>query len=225
MDDFLAHILIVDDDDGIRSLLKKYLNENKYLITTADSSEDAIEKVKIIKFDLIILDIMMPGKSGIEFIQEKKRDLSTPVILLTAKGQASERVEGLEIGADDYLPKPFEPKELLLRIKNILEKTKKSDLKRIIEFENIKIDLNKQLIFKNKIEFKINNTEKIILEKMINNPGKTFERMEIGKLIDLDKERSIDVIITRLRKKIELDPKNPKFLQTIRGAGYVLWIE
>ena len=225
MDDFLAHILVVDDDEGIRSLVKKYLNENKYLITTADSSEDAIEKVKIIKFDLIILDIMMPGKSGIEFIQEKKRDLDTPVILLTAKGQASERVEGLEIGADDYLPKPFEPKELLLRIKNILEKTKKSDLKRIIEFENIKIDLNKQLIFKNKIEFKINNTEKIILEKMINNPGKTFERMEIGKLIDLDKERSIDVIITRLRKKIELDPKNPKFLQTIRGVGYVLWIK
>ena len=225
MDDFLAHILVVDDDEGIRSLVKKYLNENKYLITTADSSEDAIEKVKIIKFDLIILDIMMPGKSGIEFIQEKKKDLDTPVILLTAKGQASERVEGLEIGADDYLPKPFEPKELLLRIKNILEKTKKSDLKRIIEFENIKIDLNKKLIFKNEIEFKINNTEKIILEKMINNPGKIFERMEIGKLIDLDKERSIDVIITRLRKKIELDPKNPKFLQTIRGAGYVLWIK
>ena len=225
MDNFNAHILVVDDDDGIRTLVKKYLNENNYLVTTAYSAEDAVEKTKIIEFDLIILDIMMPGKSGIEFIQEKKRDLDTPIILLTAKGQASERVEGLEIGADDYLPKPFEPKELLLRIKNILEKTKKSDLKRIIEFENIKIDLNKQLIFKNKIEFKINNTEKIILEKMINNPGKTFERMEIGKLIDLDKERSIDVIITRLRKKIELDPKNPKFLQTIRGAGYVLWIE
>ena len=225
MDKFLSHILVVDDDDGIRTLVKKYLNENNYLVTTAESAESASKKIEIIKFDLIILDIMMPGKSGIEFIQEKKKDLDTPVILLTAKGQASERVEGLEIGADDYLPKPFEPKELLLRIKNILEKTKKSDLKRIIEFENIKIDLNKQLIFKNKIEFKINNTEKIILEKMINNPGKIFERMEIGKLIDLDKERSIDVIITRLRKKIELDPKNPKFLQTIRGAGYVLWIE
>ena len=225
MDDFVAHILVVDDDDGIRSLVKKYLNENKYLVTTADSAEDASDKVKIIKFDLIILDIMMPGKNGLEFINEYKNELDTPIILLTAKGQANERVEGLEIGADDYLPKPFEPKELLLRIKNILNKTKKSDLKRIIEFENIKIDLNKQLIFKNDLEFKINNTEKIILQKMINNPGKTFERMEIGKLIDLDKERSIDVIITRLRKKIELDPKNPKFLQTIRGAGYVLWIE
>ena len=225
MDNFLAHIMVVDDDEGIRSLVKKYLNENKYLITTADNAEDASKKVKIIKFDLIILDIMMPGKSGLEFIKERKKNLDTPVILLTAKGQASERVEGLEIGADDYLPKPFEPKELLLRIKNILNKTIKNDLKRVVEFENIKIDLNKQLIFKNEIEFKINNTEKIILEKMINNPGKTFERIEIGKLIDLDKERSIDVIITRLRKKIELDPKNPKFLQTIRGAGYVLWIE
>ena len=225
MDNFLAHILVVDDDEGIRSLVKKYLIENKYLITTAESAEDASEKVKIIKFDLIILDIMMPGKSGLEFIQESKNKLDTPIILLTAKGQANERVEGLEIGADDYLPKPFEPKELILRIKNILNKTKKNDLKRVIEFENIKIDLNKKLILRNDLEFKINNTEKTILEKMINNPGKTFERMEIGKLIDLDKERSIDVIITRLRKKIELDPKNPKFLQTIRGAGYVLWIE
>ena len=147
------------------------------------------------------------------------------IILLTAKGEASERVEGLELGADDYLAKPFEPKELILRIKNILTKTIKTDQKRIIEFENVKIDLNKLLIIKNKKEFKINNTEKIILEKMINNPGNTFSRESIGQLINLDKERSIDVIITRLRKKIEIDPKNPKFLQTIRGAGYVLWIE
>jgi len=224
MDKFLAHILVVDDDDGIRSLVKKYLNENKYLVTTASSAEDASEKIKIIKFDLIILDIMMPGKSGLEFIEDQKGSLETPIVLLTAKGEAKERVEGLEVGADDYLPKPFEPKELILRIKNILNKTKKNNLKRVIEFENIKIDLNKQLIIKDTSEFKINNTEKIILEKMINNPGKTFAREEIGKLINLDKERSIDVIITRLRKKIELDPKNPKFLQTIRGAGYVLWI-
>ena len=177
MDNFIAHILIVDDDEGIRLLVKKYLSENNFLITTADNAEDASEKIKIIQFDIIILDIMMPGKSGLEFIQENKKDLDTPVILLTAKGQANERVEGLEIGADDYLPKPFEPKELLLRIKNILNKTKRIEQKRVIEFENIKIDLNKQLIFKNKNEYKINNTEKIILEKMINNPGKTFERM------------------------------------------------
>ena len=225
MDNFLAHILVVDDDEGIRSLVKKYLSENKYIVNTAESAEEASKKIKIIKFDLIILDIMMPGKNGLEFIQENKKKLDTPIILLTAKGQANERVEGLEIGADDYLAKPFEPKELILRIKNILSKTKKNDLKRVIKFQNIKIDLNKQLIIKNNLEYKINNTEKIILEKMINNPGKIFERMEIGRLIDLNKERSIDVIITRLRKKIELNPKNPKFLQTIRGAGYVLWIE
>ncbi len=225
MDNFLAHILVVDDDEGIRTLVKKYLDEKNYLVTTADNAENAIEKFKIIKFDLIILDIMMPGKSGLDLIKDHKKDLNTPIILLTAKGEASERIKGLESGADDYLPKPFEPKELDLRIKNILNKTLQKNLKRVIEFENIKIDLNKQLIFQNNSEFKINNTEKIILEKMINNPGKIFAREEIGKIIDLNKERSIDVIITRLRKKIELDPKNPKFLQTIRGAGYVLWIE
>jgi two-component system, OmpR family, phosphate regulon response regulator OmpR len=225
MDKFIAHILVIDDDYGIRSLVKKYLNENSFLVTTADSAEDASEKIKIIKFDLIILDIMMPGKSGLDFIKDHKKLLDTPIILLTAKGESSERVKGLEIGADDYLPKPFEPKELILRIKNILNKTIKTEQVRIIEFANVKIDLNKLLIIKNDKEFKINNTEKIILEKMINNPGKTFSREDIGLLIDLDKERSIDVIITRLRKKIEIDPKNPKFLQTIRGAGYVLWIE
>ena len=225
MNDFIAHILVVDDDDGIRSLIKKFLNENNFLVTTANSAENAKEKILIVKFDLIILDVMMPGKSGLDFIMENKSNIDTPIILLTAKGETEDRVSGLEIGADDYLPKPFEPKELVLRIKNILNKTKKNDLKRIITFDNIKIDLNKLLIIKNDSEFKINNTEKIILEKMINNPGKTFSRENIGKLIDLDKERSIDVIITRLRKKIELDPKNPKYLQTLRGAGYVLWIE
>ena len=201
MDNFISHILVVDDDDGIRSLVKKYLNENNYLVTTASSAEDASEKIKIIKFDMIILDIMMPGKSGLDFIKENKKKLETPIILLTAKGEAEERIEGLEIGADDYLPKPFEPKELILRIQNIIKKTKRSDQKRIVNFENVQIDLNKQIIFKNDIEHNINNTEKEILEKMINNPGKTFSREEIGSLINLDKERSIDVVITRLRKK------------------------
>ena len=225
MENYKAHILVVDDDDGIRELVKQFLNQNNYLVTTAKSSEDAFDKVKIVKFDLIVLDIMMPGKSGLEFTNENKKKLDTPIILLTAKGEASERVEGLEIGADDYLAKPFEPKELILRIKNILKKTKNEDLVRIIEFGSIKIDLNKLFIYRNQQSLKINNTEKIILEKMINSPGKIFKREEIGSLIDLDKERSIDVIITRLRKKIEENPKSPKYLQTIRGEGYVLWIE
>jgi two-component system phosphate regulon response regulator OmpR len=225
MNDFIAHILVVDDDDGIRYLVKKYLNENNFLVTTSDSAENAEEKTSIIKFDLIVLDVMMTGKSGLEFIKDNKSKINTPIILLTAKGESEDRVGGLEIGADDYLPKPFEPKELTLRIKNILNKIKKNDQKRIIEFDNIKIDLSKLLIIRNDDEFKINNTEKIILEKMINDPGKTFSREDIGKLISIDKERSIDVIITRLRKKIEIDPKNPKYLQTLRGVGYVLWIE
>ena len=225
MNKFNGHILVVDDDEGIRNLVKQYLTENNFLITTASNAEDAKEKTSIIKFDLIVLDIMMPGKTGLEFTLENKNKINTPIILLTAKGEATERIKGLEVGADDYLPKPFEPKELILRIKNILNKTKNKNQKKIIEFDSIKINLNKSLIIQNKKEFKINNTEKIILEKMINAPGEIFSRESIGKLIDLDKERSIDVIITRLRKKIEINPKNPKYLQTIRGAGYVLWIE
>jgi len=220
-----AHILIVDDDDRIRDLVKQYLNDYDFLVTTANNAEDAKQKIDIIKFDLIVLDIMMPGQSGLEFTNENKKKIGTPIILLTAKGEATDRIEGLEIGADDYLAKPFEPKELILRIRNILEKTKSKSQKRVVNFSNVNIDLNKLLIIKNNKEFKINSTEKIILEKMINSPGQTCTREEIGKLINLYKERSIDVIITRLRKKIEDDPKNPKYLQTIRGAGYVLWIE
>ena len=225
MKKFEAHILVVDDDDGIRELVKQYLNQNNFLVSTANSAEDALEKIQVIKFDLIILDIMMPGKSGLEFTIENKKKINTPIILLTAKGEASERVKGLEVGADDYLPKPFEPKELILRIKNILNKTQINAKKRMVRFGNIEINLNKHLIIKNNEEFKINSTEKTILEVMINSPGKTFSREEIGNIIKLDKERSIDVVITRLRKKIEIDPKNPKYLQTLRGEGYVLWIE
>ena len=225
MKNFKAHILVVDDDDGIRNLVKQYLSQNDFLVTTAKNSEDAQKKTKIVKFDLIVLDIMMPGKTGLEFTHENKSKIDTPILLLTAKGEASERIEGLEVGADDYLPKPFEPKELILRIKNILKKTKLKVSKRVIEFGSIKIDLKKLFIYRNEKSLKINNTEKIILEKMINSPGKIFKREEIVNLIDLDKERSIDVIITRLRKKIEENPKSPKYLQTIRGEGYVLWIE
>ncbi len=225
MKKFKAHILIVDDDDRIRDLVKEYLSQNDYLVSTAKDSNDAFNKIKIIKFDLIVLDIMMPGQTGLEFTQEYRNKIKTPILLLTAKGEPSERIEGLELGADDYLTKPFEPKELILRINNILNKTQSFEIKRVIEFGNIKIDLRKQFIYKNDLSIKINNTEKMILEKMINTPGKIYKREEIADLINLGKERSIDVIVTRLRKKIEESPKNPKYLQTIRGEGYVLWIE
>ena len=225
MDKFLAHILIVDDDDRIRILVKQYLQDNNYLITTAKDAFDAKNKIDLIKFDLIVLDIMMPKKSGLELTSELKKENKVPIILLTAKGETDERVEGLERGADDYLGKPFEPKELLLRIKNILAKTIKKNKTEKLKIGLSILDLNKLIIEKKDKSYKINNTEKLILEKMINSPGQIFSRDEIGKLINIDKERSIDVIITRLRKKIEMDSKNPKYLQTIRGTGYVLWIE
>ena len=225
MNNFIAHILVVDDDDRIRNLVKDFLSQNKYLISTSANAEDAQKKINLIEFDLIVLDIMMPGMSGLEFISLNKKKIITPILLLTAKGDAEDRIKGFETGADDYLSKPFEPKELLLRIKSILNRTKGINKKRVIEFENVKIDLNKLFIIKNNKQHKINNTEKIILEKMINSPGETFSREIIGNLIKVDKERSVDVIITRLRKKIEIEPKNPKYLQTIRGQGYVLWIE
>ena len=225
MKEFKAHILVVDDDNGIRELVKEYLDQNNFLVSTAKDAEDAQEKISLIKFDLIILDIMMPGKSGLEFLTENKTILDTPIILLTAKGEAIDRIHGLEIGADDYLPKPFEPKELILRIRNILNKTNLMKNRSDIEIGNIKINLNKMLIYKKNKQIKMNNTEKKIFEKMLGYPGRVFTRESIGRLIKIDKERSVDVIITRLRKKIEDNPKNPKYLQTIRGEGYVLWIE
>ena len=225
MKKYKAHILVVDDDDRIRELLKEYLTEENYLISTSNNAENAKQKIEMIKFDIIILDIMMPGQSGLDLTHNLREKINTPIILLTAMGEPNERIEGLEKGADDYLAKPFEPKELVLRIQNILKKTENKIQVNEIEFNEININL-KKLVITNKNNFhKINNTEKIILEKMINSPGQTFSREQIGKLIKIDKERSIDVIITRLRKKIEDDPKNPKYLQTIRGAGYVLWME
>jgi len=225
MKDFESHILVVDDDKGIRELVKEYLDQKNFITSTAKDADDAIEKTKFMKFDLIILDIMMPGKTGLDFLKENKGKLDTPVILLTAKGEAADRIEGLETGADDYLAKPFEPRELILRIRNILNKTNITRDKREVEFGNVKINLNKMLVSKNNKQIKINNTEKKIFEKMLNSPGKVFSRESIGQLIKIDKERSVDVVITRLRKKIEDNPKNPKYLQTIRGEGYVLWIE
>jgi len=226
MDKYFAHILVVDDDDRIRELVKQYLLENKYLVTTAKDAIDAKNKMEIIKFDLIVLDIMMPKKSGLELTSEIKKETDLlPIILLTAKGETSERVMGLEFGADDYLSKPFEPKELLLRIKNILNKTLQKNNINKISIGNSNLDLSKLTINRDGKKYKINNTEKLILEKMIRSSGKVFSREKIGKLININKERSIDVIITRLRQKVETDSKNPQYLQTIRGSGYVLWIE
>jgi two-component system phosphate regulon response regulator OmpR len=225
MENSKNHILIVDDDDRIRNLLKDYLFENNYIVSTAENSIQAKEKLQFIKFDVIILDVMMPGQNGYELTKEIKKKIKIPIILLTAKGEVENRIKGLELGADDYLGKPFEPKELLLRIKNIINKSNKIDLKSKHTVGVAEIDLNKMTISLNNKFKKINNSEKKVLIEMLANPGTTYSREEIGKISGISQERSIDVMITRLRQKLEVDSKNPKYLQTIRGSGYVLWIE
>jgi len=225
MEKIKYHILVVDDDDRIRVLVKEYLVENNFIVSTANSAEEAKIKLDYLKFDLIVLDVMMPGQNGFELTKEIKKNSAMPIILLTAKGEVENRIEGLELGADDYLGKPFEPKELLLRVKNIIKKNIKINPNKINKIGDAKVDLNKMSIqLRDKIS-KINNVEKKVLIEMLANPGKTYSRSQIGEISNISQERSIDVMITRLRQKIEMNPKNPKFLQTIRGAGYVLWIE
>ena len=225
MEKIKYHILVVDDDDRIRELVKEYLKENKFVVSAANSAEEAKIKLDYFKFDLIVLDVMMPGQNGFELTKEIKKNSTVPIILLTAKGEVENRIEGLELGADDYLGKPFEPKELLLRIKNIIKKNTKINPNKINKIGEAKVDLNKMYIqLENKVN-KINNVEKKILIEMLANPGKTYSRLQIGEISNISQERSIDVMITRLRQKIEINPKNPKYLQTIRGAGYVLWVE
>ena len=225
MENNKIHILVVDDDDRIRNLLKDYLFNNNYMVSTAENGDQAKKKLEYFKFDIIILDVMMPGQDGYELTKEIKKNINVPIILLTAKGEVENRIKGLELGANDYLGKPFEPKELLLRIKNIISNRKKLDLNINHIVGKAQINLNKMIIKLKEKNNKINNSEKKVLVEMLSNPGKTFSREEIGKISGISQERSIDVMITRLRQKLEINPKNPKYLQTIRGSGYVLWIE
>jgi len=198
------HILIVDDDDRIRGLLKDFLTDNSYIVSTAKNAEQAKNKLKYFKFDIIILDVMMPGQNGYDLTREIKKQIKVPIILLTAKGEVENRIKGLEIGADDYLGKPFEPKELLLRVKNIINKDNKINLNSKYYVGSAEIDLNKMTINLNNKVKKINNSEKKVLIEMLANPGKTYSREEIGKISGISQERSIDVMITRLRQKLEI---------------------
>ncbi len=220
-----SHILIVDDDNRIRDLLKEFLNSKGYIVSSAINAEDAKSKLVYLKFDLIVLDVMMSGQNGYELTKELRKKTNVPIILLTAKGEVEDRIKGLELGADDYLGKPFEPKELLLRIKNILFKNKKIDSNKEHTVGDAVINLSKMIIKIKNENKKINVTEKKVLLEMLSKPGVTFSREEIGEISGISQERSIDVMITRLRQKIERNPKKPKFLQTIRGEGYVLWVE
>ena len=219
------HILVVDDDIKIKELIKQFLVEKGLIVSTASDAKEAKEKIEIFNFSLIVLDVMMPGQSGYELTRELKSSKNIPILLLTAKGETENRIHGLEIGADDYLGKPFEPRELLLRIKNIIKSNSTQNLLEDSKIGDAELNLNKMTIKLNNKTKKINSAEKNVLLKMLSSPGKIFSRKEIGTISKISQERSIDVMITRLRKKIEINPKNPKFLQTIRGSGYVLWIK
>ena len=219
------HILVVDDDIKIKELIKQFLVEKGLIVSTASDAKEAKEKIEIFNFSLIVLDVMMPGQSGYELTKELKSSKNIPILLLTAKGETENRIHGLEIGADDYLGKPFEPRELLLRIKNIIKSNSFQNLLEDSKIGDAELNLNKMTIKLNNKTKKINSAEKNVLLKMLSSPGKIFSRKEIGTISKISQERSIDVMITRLRKKIEINPKNPKFLQTIRGSGYVLWIK
>ena len=219
------HILVVDDDDKIKDLIKQFLNEKGFIVSAASNAKEAKIKIDIFNFNLIILDVMMPGQSGYDLTKEIKETRNIPIILLTAKGEVESRIHGLELGADDYLGKPFDPQELLLRIKNIIKVNFKESVNNESKIGAAELNLDKMTIKLNEKIQKINTAEKRVLLKMLSSPGKIFSREEIGKISKISKERSIDVMITRLRKKIESNPKNPKFLQTIRGSGYVLWIK
>ncbi len=219
-----SHILIVDDDDKIRELLKEFLTENNFLVSTAADAAEALEKLNSISFDLIIIDIMMPGMNGYELTKKIRESTLVPLIHLTAMGETDNVIHGLEIGADDYIGKPFEPKELLLRIKNILNKTSKKPNKEKIQLDSLILDLkNGKIIGANK-DLSLNDNEIKILGILSSSPGESFSREHLIKTLGFAQERTLDVCVNRLRKKIEKNPKIPKFLKTKRGSGYVLWI-
>ena len=229
MNKFIGHILVVDDDDGIRNLVKQYLTENNFLITTANNAEDAKEKISIIKFDLIVLDIMMPGKTGLEFTLENKNKINTPIILLTAKGGATERIEGLETGADDYLPKPFNPRELLARVRAVLRRAQvgqgQSSDETIRYFGEFSLDLASHRLSHGDVSVPLTSGEFDLLSVLVEHPNKVMDRDRILDLLTgaerLPFDRSIDVRVTRLRSKIEADPSKPIHIRTIWGKGYM----
>lgn len=215
------HILIVDDDKKILSLLEKFLIMNKFFITTAENAEDASSKLAKFKFDLIILDIMMPGKDGILYTKNIREISNTPIILLSALNVTETRVQGLLNGADDFLAKPFEPQELLLKINNIYERYKIYDKKTEIIFGNYRYNLKNKFLYKDNNFIELNQNEINILDTLINNKDRFISRDNLVQLCSNLNVRSVDVIITRLRYKLETTPKNPQFIKTSRGKGYM----
>lgn len=212
----LLHILIVDDDARLRKLIKRYLDDNDFVTVTAETAAKAREILQHLKFDLIVLDVMMPSETGREFLNKLRKTSQMPVLMLTAQGETSDRITGLEAGADDYLTKPFEPKELVLRIKSILKRQPKMG----IRFGGYDFDPNTGVLKNAEKNIHLTSAEELLLKNLATNVALTRE--ELAELLKLDSPRAVDVQITRLRKKIEHDPKKPVYIVTVRGSGYKL---
>jgi two-component system, OmpR family, phosphate regulon response regulator OmpR len=224
-----AHLLIVDDDERIRGLLQKFLMRNGYLVSTARDAAQARRILGGLEFDLIVLDVMMPGEDGIALTRDLRKRLATPILLLTARGETANRIEGLEAGADDYLVKPFEPKELLLRINAILRRVPQAKaaepVRQVIHMGAVRYDLDRGEMWRGEAPVRLTATEVALMRIFAAAPGVAISRGRLageGERVDAAQERAVDVQITRLRRKIEDDPKAPRYLQTVRGEGYML---
>ena len=223
-----SHILVVDDDARLRSLLSKYLRDHGFTISTAENGAVAVDLVSLLKFDLMIVDVMMPEMNGFDFTKNVRKNNDTPILLLTAMGEIDDRINGLECGADDYLVKPFEPKELLLRINSILKRAAKGNAGELLPSSEIKMgnclyDVRHGELYIDGARVHLSPSESMLLNVLATSVGKIFSREDLGNMIGNDGNlRTIDVQITRLRRKIESDQKNPKYIRTVRGQGYCL---
>ena len=231
--DIGAHLLIVDDDERIRQLLQKFLMRNGFMASGARDAAHARKLLDGVSFDLIVLDVMMPGEDGLSLCRDIRAEAATPILLLTAKGEAEDRIEGLEAGADDYIAKPFEPKELLLRINAILRRvpapTEENTVPQVLHLGPIRYDIERGEMFDGQEPVRLTATEAALMRIFSHQPGEALTRADLVSLLNRDKvggepvqERAVDVQITRLRRKIEVNPKQPRYLQTVRGAGYML---
>ncbi len=217
------HILVVDDDTRLRDLLQKFLSENGYRVTTASAADEAYRQICVFDFDLLVVDVMMPGQSGLEFTEKLRRESSVPILLLTAMGEPENRIDGFERGADDYLAKPFEPRELILRISAILRRVGESETPTEIRLGDALVNLARGELIEQDRSVLLTSSEAQLIRIFARSPGVTLSRTELSRQIGGTSERAIDVQVTRLRRRIEPDPKSPRFLQTVWGEGYVLW--
>ncbi len=224
--DNAPHILVVDDDQRIRDLLARFLHENGFRVTTAEHSAAARGAMRGLAFDLLVLDVMMPGESGLEFAQALRENQDIPILMLTARAEPDQRIQGLEIGVDDYLAKPFEPRELLLRIRNILCRNRRpTGTQDSIRIGDFTFHIGRGELKRNGDTIRLTERERDLLRQFAEQPGTPISRLDLAKQGTDGSERAVDVQINRLRRKIEADPGNPVYLQTVRGKGYILHAE